>query len=450
MTDGISKPGAGTVAASLIHSDADQLRTYYHNTKQGLWRGYGHSEVQSEVRKLLRPGLSSLALNLLFLNIINSYHVMSKMANKTTITLIDSFSIGATILGLAGGINSYISEVWRKGIKEALDKSQNPLMANKLGKVTLISGALGAGLTFVSSMAYFFVELDSYEKASKDGNTGAKVAIIIKQIGNITSILSSSYQFKMTGQAVLQVIMDRNMTWRMALATKTTQLAKTNFWLIAGTVLTFIGGLIYEHYNPEKIFLWIRNSIWGINNKNWDFLTTQQKLAEAVLKPKLEVMPTYKYSSESSGRYSYQSQLTSLKHTLTFFGVSFSRFKQNLQIDQHHPLAICMVALINDQWVNMTDIMLENADFTIMEQGLKIEFIWPMSLATKVKRTEWTIEFTPDIANNPLESSHNFFRINNQGSNITELAEDERLTTQGKYPLIVVSNDIITMGQNND
>ncbi|MCX4025822.1 hypothetical protein H0A36_28440 [Endozoicomonas sp. SM1973] len=304
------------------------------------------------------------------------------------------------------------------------------------------------GLLLLKSV--YSIEYENFNKASEQGNNGAKFASIAKIGGNAALVFLSGRQMHIIRQAVVEVITKPNVSWCMALASRATVLARLNLWMIVATAIVIIGGLAYEMLNPSKLILWVKHSIWGIDNRSWDFPTTQQKLAEVVLRPRLEVKAGIQHISQATGQFSYKTTQTYLKHCLSCFGITPSRFAQVLQIHQYHPLALCIIVLVDGKWINKTDEILETADFTVLEQGLRIDYDWPTYLVKKISRTEWTIAVTPDIAVEPLDKAYQFIRYSTQGTTVTEMEENDRLTTQGQYPLIAISDDYITMGQTND
>ncbi|MBU2707506.1 hypothetical protein KCM76_16045 [Zooshikella marina] len=459
MTDPLNSSGKGVISVSLTHPELDELRVHYKNLKQGIWKGYNSKDTGEAAKKLLKPG--NLAISILIANIVNFLQVNEEVYRKTEQSSKDYKLFYGSLFGTLAAVNTFISDMWRKGLQDALENTQNPFLVDKLAKVTVLSGGFSSILGFISTISYMLYEFDNFEKASKDGNAGAKAAIVTKQIGHFTNLVSYGRQTYVYGDIVYTVLFKQTESWGGALANRTTVLARVNLWLLVGSLIVIIGSLIYEYYNPKKIFKWVKESLWGIGNRKYSELESKQLLAEAISAPQIIVQSIRSRTQIKASGYGSENIVTNVKYVIDIMGFSPVRLLY-LKDNEPSPIALAVAVKLEEasrwkanefDWHDITNDVILGSKYTLLEQGLIIEFELPDYLMTSEGKIEWVFSVIPDLAHKPLNSEAGYVRFSS--SNIQrvgammQLESSDRLAYAHFLPLIDLRTEHIEMIEDN-
>ncbi|MBU2712427.1 toxin VasX [Zooshikella harenae] len=459
MTDPLNSSGKGVISVSLTHPELDELRVNYKNLKQGIWKGYNTKDTGEAAKKLLKPG--NLAISILVANIVNFVQVNEEVYSKTEQSFKDYKLFYGSLFGTLAAVNTFISDMWRKGLQDALENTKNPFLADKLAKVTVLSGGVSSILGFLSTLSYMFYEFDNFEKATKDGNTGAKVAIVTKQIGHFTNLVSYGRQTYVYGDIVYTVLFKQTESWSGALASRATILARVNLWLLVGSLIVIIGSLIYEYYNPKKIFKWVKESLWGVGNRQHTELESKQLLAEAISAPQIIVQSVRLKKQIKTSGYGTENIVTNVKYIINIMGFSPVRLLY-LKDNEPSPIALAVAVKLEKasgwkvnefDWQDITNDVILGSRYTLLEQGLIIEFELPDYLMTSKGKIEWVLSVIPDLAYKPLNSEEGYIRfgslnIQRVGA-MTQLESSDRLGYAHFLPLIDLRAEHIEMTGDN-
>ncbi|MGI0118998.1 toxin VasX [Zooshikella sp. RANM57] len=453
MTDPLNSAGRGVIAVSVTHSELPALRTHYNNLKQALLKTYYAAKSKAAALKVAKPGYLSLAV--LIANVVNFVKVQSEVNAKSKMSGTDLKLYVSALAGAAGAVNTVISEMKRNRIKASLEQNPSRLLADRLAKVTVLTGGAGALLNFLSSFSTMLHDMESLETAIKEGNTGAKVGLGVKQVGNVINLYASTRQTHIYVDIVNSVIFKRTETWRGALASRTTVLARFNVWLLAAIVLVVIGTVIYEYFNPTKLIKWVKESPWGKDNRGYDEQTSHQLLAEAITVPTLQVKAGKRSKQLGTAGYGIKQTAKTIKYVLSIMGFSPARLF-SLKPNEPSPIALSVAVQLSsavattstyqqiaksakDVWLDITDDVLLTSDYTLLEQGLVLEFTLPEYLTTAQGSVEWILSVIPDLAHKPLNSTEGYIRYSSdniqQVGNLKALKFSDVLLRVDQQPL---------------
>ncbi|MBU2707061.1 hypothetical protein KCM76_13785 [Zooshikella marina] len=408
-----SKGMSGFKIDGLDQGEISTLHKHIENYRSGIWGNFnqGHTQesLKSSVKGIILPTLLAIS------NILNAFSTIEDIAYKQTLTGLDITEILADVFGAMTATASVGIELWRQSIEGGIERG-NPFLVNKLGKVVIFSTL---GLSFIDGVGAL---LDNFKKvkqvsdALEDDDYVAAAGNATSMVGNTLVLIGNArqgyYAFKAFEYARLH-----GLNYGAALARFAAPIASAIPWLVTGGVLILIGEAIYEIYKSPPIMVWIERCYWGNETQGWSYQKEQQQLADAIMRPRIEVQYYVDgYIKEGVYNQHPESVLTHnmVDVTVSIPGIKRSSFvvpRQTPPLQQFEsPLQVGIAAANDYQAQDVTYYMLATTQAIFNNNMLQLKCFVSREALRNATSLSFKLISRPDMAYKPVLQDKNYVR----------------------------------------
>ncbi|MBU2713917.1 toxin VasX [Zooshikella harenae] len=404
---------SGFKVEGLSDVEINTLNQHIEGFRRGMLTNYGQghtlSSVGSSIRAIFIPVLLSIT------NIFNAFSTYEDLAHKEVLTFPDLAELFADISGAVTATASVGVELWRQSIEGGIQRG-NPFLVNTLGKVVIISTLF---LSFVDGLGALSDNVKKFKEVSDALEDNDNIAAA----GNATSILGNT--FVLVGNArqgfyayqAFKFARLHGMNYGAALARFAGPIASAMPWLVIGGVLILIGEVLYEIYKSPPIMVWVERCYWGRQSQGWSHQEEQQQLADAIMRPQIEVQ-YYVEGHIENKKYDLHPQSVRTHNmvdiTISIPGIKRSSFvipKHATPIQQREsPLQIGIAVANNYQAQDITFYMLNTASAAFNHNMLQLKLFVSREALKNASSLSFKFISRPDMAYKPVQEDKNYVR----------------------------------------
>ncbi|MCE0559233.1 toxin VasX [Motilimonas sp. E26] len=238
-------------------------------------------------------GSSSIALFVLVLNKWNYDNTKTEYEKKSQLTGKQEFHLLSDKLGMLAAGTALAMEVAKTAAMTHWAYTGSESSLKLLSKVMVVGTGISAGLGAISAVFDMVKQADRIERSWRKGDYTAIAGATIAATGDVLQAAPGAAIAWTSGRQAILALLGR-ITWQTAASTTLGLATRLNPYMLAGTLLVFVGEVVYNMTQSTALMQWISNSAWGKDrgflyskNPNWDFATQFRKWLEVTMTPQV-------------------------------------------------------------------------------------------------------------------------------------------------------------------